>query len=124
MVSYFILFLFYFIYLFYFIFIFKQFVKFLFNFDFSTVVLGGAGAISREFDPERLEYLSALKRSLLVGSEILRNGGSSLDACVAAVTVLEEEPLFNAGVGSVLTSDGTHELDAGVMRGFDSQAGS
>jgi beta-aspartyl-peptidase (threonine type) len=58
------------------------------------------------------------------GSTILRAGGSAVDAVVAAVVQLEDEVLFNAGVGSVLTADGRHELDAGVMRGSDAQAGS
>lgn len=84
---------------------------------------GGAGAISREFNPERKEYLEALRRALEAGRAILAAGGSAVDAAVAAVEEMENEPLFNAGVGSVLTADGRHELDAGVMRGSDSQAG-
>lgn len=84
---------------------------------------GGAGAISREFDPERLEYLAGLRRSLEAGAAILRSGGSAVDATVAAVRVMEEDPLYNAGIGSVLTAEGTHELDAAVMRGSDLQAG-
>lgn len=84
---------------------------------------GGAGAISREFNPERKEYLEALRRALEAGRAILAAGGSAVDAAAAAVEEMENEPLFNAGVGSVLTADGRHELDAGVMRGSDSQAG-
>ena len=57
------------------------------------------------------------------GAAILRAGGSAVEAAVAAVRVMEEDPLYNAGIGSVLTASGTHELDAAVMRGSDLQAG-
>jgi len=90
----------------------------------ALAIHGGAGAISREFDPERREYMAALRRALDAGSAVLKSGGSAVDAAVAAVSQLEDEVLFNAGVGSVLTADGRHELDAGVMRGSDAQAGS
>jgi beta-aspartyl-peptidase (threonine type) len=55
--------------------------------------------------------LEAVKR----GAAILRDGGGALDAVIAAVAVLEDDPLFNAGYGAVLAADGTVEMDAGVM---------
>ncbi len=55
--------------------------------------------------------LAAVER----GAQVLRGGGSALDAVVATVTALEDDPLFNAGLGSLLTSDGTVEMDASVM---------
>lgn len=90
----------------------------------ALAIHGGAGAISRQFDPERLDYLSALRVALDAGAKILREGGSSVRAAVEAVRAMEECPLFNAGIGSVLTAEGTHEMDAAVMRGSDMQCGS
>jgi beta-aspartyl-peptidase (threonine type) len=66
---------------------------------------------------------AGLQRSLDAGQKILRNGGSSLDAVAAAVRVLEDDPLFNAGRGAVFTSAGTHEMDAAIMDGRTLRAG-
>jgi beta-aspartyl-peptidase (threonine type) len=55
--------------------------------------------------------LAAVER----GAEVLRGGGSALNAVIAAVVALEDDPLFNAGLGSLLTNDGTVEMDASVM---------
>jgi L-asparaginase / beta-aspartyl-peptidase len=71
---------------------------------------------------ERL-YRSALEESLRAGHAVLTGGGSSLDAVVAAVQVMEESPLFNAGRGAVYTADETHELDASIMVGRTKDAG-
>jgi L-asparaginase / beta-aspartyl-peptidase len=59
----------------------------------------------------RQGLLEAIRR----GADILRQGGHALDAVIAAVMVLEDDPLFNAGYGSVLSVNGTVEMDAGVM---------
>lgn len=66
---------------------------------------------------------AAVDAAAAVGFAILAAGGSSLDAVVAAVESLEADPLFNAGLGSVLTEDGTVELDASIMSGRDLRAG-
>ena len=73
-------------------------------------VHGGAGTIDRsKMTPEKEhEYRAGLERALAAGYEILKTGGSSLDAAEAAVRVLEDDPHFNAGRGSVFTSAGTN----------------
>src|SRR5204862_6444826 len=86
---------------------------------------GGAGTIERsEITPEKEhEYRAGLERALNAGYEILNRGGSSLDATEAAVRVLEDDPRFNAGRGSVFTSAGTNEMDASIMDGKTVRAG-
>jgi len=93
--------------------------------DFGLVVHGGAGTIERsKMTPEREhEYRSGIERALAAGYEILKRGGSSLDATEAAVRVLEDDPHFNAGKGAVFTNVGTNELDAAVMDGQTFKAG-
>jgi L-asparaginase / beta-aspartyl-peptidase len=88
-------------------------------------VHGGAGTIERsKMTPEReREYRAGLERALTAGYEILKRGGSSLDATEAAVRVLEDDPHFNAGKGSVFTSAGTNEMDAAIMDGKTLAAG-
>jgi beta-aspartyl-peptidase (threonine type) len=74
--------------------------------------------------PEReREYRTGLERALKAGYEILKRGGSSLDATEAAVRALEDDPHFNAGKGSVFTSAGTNEMDAAIMDGKTLAAG-
>jgi L-asparaginase / beta-aspartyl-peptidase len=88
-------------------------------------VHGGAGTIERSnMTPEKeREYRAGLERALAAGYEILKQGGSSLDATEAAVRVLEDDPHFNAGRGSVFTSAGTNEMDASIMDGKTLKAG-
>jgi L-asparaginase / beta-aspartyl-peptidase len=88
-------------------------------------VHGGAGTIERsKMTPEKArEYRAGLERALKAGYEILKRGGSSLDATEAAARVLEDDPHFNAGRGSVFTSDGTNEMDASIMDGNTLKAG-
>jgi beta-aspartyl-peptidase (threonine type) len=92
---------------------------------FGIVIHGGAGTIERErMTPGREKaYRAALTASVMAGFEILGRDGSCLDAVVAAVTVLEDSPLFNAGKGSVFTSEGKNELDASIMCGRTLKAG-
>jgi L-asparaginase / beta-aspartyl-peptidase len=77
------------------------------------IVHGGAGA--RATLADRPGRRHALLEAVSRGATILREGGGALDAVTAAVAVLEDDPLFNAGYGSVLTADGTVEMDAGLM---------
>lgn len=84
------------------------------------LVHGGAGRIDPAKKPLREP---GLRRALDAGWAILREGGSALDAVVAAVQVLEDDPLFNAGRGSTLTRAGTVEMDAGLMDGATLEVG-
>jgi beta-aspartyl-peptidase (threonine type) len=96
--------------------------------DSARIVLaihGGAGTITRaQMTPEReQQYREALRQALQEGYAVLQAGGSSLDAVVAAIRVLEDSPLFNAGRGAVLNRDGVAELDATIMDGRTLKAG-
>ena len=92
---------------------------------FAIAIHGGAGTIERSrITPEQdLAFRSALNTAVEAGYAILEKGGNSLDAVSAAVRVLEEDPLFNAGKGAVLTHDGRVELDASIMDGRNLRAG-
>ena len=95
------------------------------NERFGLVIHGGAGTIDRsKMTPEKEgEYRAGLERALMAGYNILKRGGSSLDATEAVVRVLEDDPCFNAGKGAVFTSAGTNELDAAIMDGKTLKAG-
>jgi L-asparaginase / beta-aspartyl-peptidase len=86
---------------------------------------GGAGTIAQNKITPQIEHdlRAGLQRALQAGYEILKDSGSSLDAVVASVRVMEDDPLFNAGKGSVFTSAGTHEMDAAIMDGKTLRAG-
>jgi beta-aspartyl-peptidase (threonine type) len=92
---------------------------------FSIAIHGGAGTLSRDNTSAEQEnaYLEGLGAALDAGYAVLERGDPSLDAAIAAVCVLEDNPLFNAGRGAVLTRDGTAELDASVMEGGTLKAG-
>jgi L-asparaginase / beta-aspartyl-peptidase len=86
----------------------------------AIIVHGGAGIVTSE----RAEGVQeGCKEAALVGWRILQEGGSALDAVEAAVHSLEDNPMFNAGTGACLTSDGNIELDAGIMEGHTLQVG-
>lgn len=91
----------------------------------AIVIHGGAGTILRERLSAQVEadYRARLEESVKAGHAVLAADGSSLDAVVAAITVMEDSPLFNAGHGSVLTHNGTVEMDAAMMEGRDLNAG-
>ncbi len=92
---------------------------------FALAVHGGAGTIPRdEADLSRAaSYHDGLRRALTAGCDILAARGSALDAVTEAVATLEDDPLFNAGRGSVFTRAGTQEMDACVMDGMERRAG-
>jgi beta-aspartyl-peptidase (threonine type) len=87
---------------------------------YAIAIHGGAGALPRSADQP---YRQSLARALSAGQTLLERGDSALDAVEAAVTVLEDDPLFNAGRGAVLCEDGSVELDAAIMSGSDLRAG-
>ncbi|TXH20980.1 MAG: isoaspartyl peptidase/L-asparaginase [Chitinophagaceae bacterium] len=89
------------------------------------VIHGGAGTIlKKNMTPEKEQaYIQALTQSLEAGYKVLNNGGSSLDAVEAAIQIMEDSPLFNAGKGAVFTHDGRNELDASIMNGKNLMAG-
>lgn len=89
------------------------------------VVHGGAGTIDREqMTPEKEQaYQEALTAALRAGYNAIKEGRPALDAVQAAVNVLEDSPLFNAGKGAVFTNEGKNELDASIMDGQTLKAG-
>jgi beta-aspartyl-peptidase (threonine type) len=90
------------------------------------VIHGGAGAIMRAgLKKEREQaYTQVLEESLTAGYAVLAGGGSSIDAVIAAIVVMEDSPLFNAGKGAVFSNAGRIELDAAIMDGSSLMAGS
>jgi beta-aspartyl-peptidase (threonine type) len=93
--------------------------------DFALAIHGGAGTLCRdETTVARIpSYHQGLRRALSAGRDVLAEGGNALDAVTQAVVVLEDDPLFNAGRGSVFTAAGTQEMDAALMDGRDLRAG-
>ena len=92
---------------------------------FAIAIHGGAGTLSRAETSAEQEraYLQGLSAALDAGFSLLEKGGRSLDAVTAAVVSLEDNPLFNAGCGAVLSRDGLAELDASIMDGATLAAG-
>ena len=93
--------------------------------EYAIVIHGGAGTILKENMSTEQEkaYLDMLHKALDVGSGILKDGGSSIDAVQKTINLMEDSPLFNAGKGAVFTNSGTNELDASIMFGKDQNAG-
>ncbi|WP_288739603.1 isoaspartyl peptidase/L-asparaginase [uncultured Rheinheimera sp.] len=91
----------------------------------AIVIHGGAGTINKSQMTEAQEqaYHATLKHAVDTGYAVLEKGGSSVDAVTAAVLIMEDSPLFNAGKGAVYTYDEGHELDASIMRGDNLMAG-
>lgn len=92
---------------------------------FSIIIHGGAGTIlKKNMTPEKEEaYKAKLHEAVKLGYNILKNGGTSLDAVEQTIIVLENSPLFNAGKGAVFTNAETNELDASIMDGKTLNAG-
>ncbi len=94
--------------------------------QFSLAIHGGAGTILKQDMTTELEqaYIKGLEESLAAGFAVLEEGGSAVNAVKAAIVVLEDNLLFNAGRGSVFTKKGLQEMDAAIMDGKDLAAGS
>jgi len=92
---------------------------------YSLAIHGGAGTILKEDMTPELEekYRQSLQQALDAGFSVLENGGTAVTAVKAAVVHLEDDPLFNAGKGSVFTKKGINELDAAIMDGKTLEAG-
>ena len=93
--------------------------------DWAFAIHGGAGTLerSRMTEQQQADYKAALQVALDAGAKVLKDGGSALDAVTAAITILEDDPKFNAGRGAVFTWDGVNELDAAIMDGNGRRAG-
>ena len=92
---------------------------------YSITIHGGAGTILKEDMTPELEaaYIKGLEEALDAGYAVLEEGGSAVNAVKAAIVVLEDNLLFNAGRGSVFTKKGVQEMDAAIMDGKDREAG-
>ena len=91
--------------------------------NFGIVVHGGAGVMSTLTQDQQDAIKLKVSETLMSSYKILKNGGSSLDAVEFAVSEFEDSPLFNAGKGSVYTSNETQEMDASIMFGLDRSSG-
>lgn len=93
--------------------------------DYALVIHGGAGTITRaSMTPEKEKaFDDALNAALTIGEDVLKNGGTSMDAVEKTIMYLENNPLFNAGKGAVFTNEGKNELDASFMNGANMMAG-
>jgi len=92
---------------------------------FSITIHGGSGTILKEeMSPENEQaHLDGLKEALHAGYSVLEKGGTAMDAIKAALIILEDNILFNAGRGSVYTKEGLQEMDAAIMDGSTLNAG-
>ena len=91
---------------------------------FSLMIHGGAGALDNVGSTtDALRYLESMRVVCEFGRDILSRGGSALEAVETCASLLEDDPLFNAGAGSVLNEDGRVEMDAAIMSGRDLAAG-
>ncbi len=87
------------------------------------VIHGGAGNITKNNLSDSTAYKEKLTEALEKGADTLKKGGTSLDAVVIVIKILEDSPLFNAGKGAVFNSEGKNELDAAIMDGKTLKAG-
>lgn len=92
---------------------------------YAIVIHGGAGYMKKEnYTPEQIaQYTQKLQEALTAAETIVKNGGQAIDAVCAAIVILEDSPLFNAGKGAVFAANGKNELDASIMDGNTQSAG-
>ncbi len=93
--------------------------------EFAIIIHGGAGTILKENITDSMEqaYKAALTEAIKTGYDILEQGGSSLEAVLRTINVMENSPLFNSAKGAVFTHEGKNELDASIMDGATRNAG-
>lgn len=93
--------------------------------DYVLVIHGGSGTILKEnmSASREQDYLKTLEQALQTGQKMLEAGRTAVDAVQAAITVMEDSPLFNAGKGAVFTHDAKNEMDASIMDGQSLKAG-
>ena len=92
--------------------------------NFSLIIHGGAGALEQiKREGNEAEFMESIRRILESGRHILATGGSALDTVEHCAALLEDDPLYNAGRGSVLNEYGEVEMDAAIMDGNTFQAG-
>ena len=91
----------------------------------AVVLHGGAGVIERSSMTPQIEkqYRDGLRQAITAAGAALNKGGSALDAVQAAIEILEDNPLFNAGRGAVFAANGTNQMDASIMDGATMKAG-
>jgi beta-aspartyl-peptidase (threonine type) len=91
---------------------------------YTIVIHGGAGTIPETIpDSIKKAYREGLTKALQIGKDVLAGGGTGLDAVEKVLNYFETDPKFNAGIGAVYTSAGTHEMDASIMDGRDLSCG-
>lgn len=91
---------------------------------YAIAIHGGAGSSAKDFDnPAVQRRRASMKAALSKGVEILKSGGSSIDAVESVILMLEDDPQFNAGKGAVFNAVGSHELDASIMDGSQKNCG-
>lgn len=94
------------------------------NSIFALALHGGAGLdLAKLGLAEKEDYRASLQQALEIGRQVLVAGGTALDAVEQTVRALEDDPLYNAGRGSVFNSEGQHELDASIMDGASGLGG-
>ena len=92
--------------------------------EWAIALHGGAGYYPKDAPEEKVQaYMESLEEALEIGSSILNDGGSALDAVEATIKYLENNELYNAGRGAVFTDEGKNELDAAIMDGMNKNAG-